>query len=73
MVHVLYTIQCCQCRGCKIKVIPCSAVSQDAYMVDASYMGVPTVGIEKLESSQVRAAADAVLQVHVFLVTSVSR
>ncbi len=54
-------------------MIPCSAVSQDAYMVDASYMGVPTVGIEKLESSQVRAAADAVLQVHVFLVTSVSR
>lgn len=40
-------------------------------MVDASYTGAATVGNEKLDSSQARAAADAVLQIHVFLVTSV--
>ena len=44
-------------------MIPCSAVPEDAYAVDASYMGAPTVSIEKLDSSQAEAAAAAVLKV----------
>ena len=40
-------------------------------MLDARYMGAAAVGYEKLDSSQARAAADAVLQIHVFLVASV--
>ena len=55
------------CRGSIIRVIPCSAVPDDAYVVDASYMGAPTVSIEKLDSSQAEAAARAVLKVgHAF-------
>lgn len=54
---------CAGCRGAKIRVIPCSAVPDDAYVVDASYMGAPTVSIEKLDSSQAEAAAHAVLKV----------
>ena len=46
-----------------MKVIPCSAVPADACVVDASYMGAPTVSIEKLDSSQAQAAAHAVLKV----------
>ncbi|KAL3159203.1 hypothetical protein ABBQ32_011184 [Trebouxia sp. C0010 RCD-2024] len=49
-------------EGAKIRVIPCSAVPDDAYVVDASYMGAPTVSIEKLDSSQAEAAAHAVLK-----------
>lgn len=44
-------------------MVPCSAVPDDAYVVDASYMGAPTVSIEKLDSSQAEAAAHAVLKV----------
>ena len=44
-------------------MIPCSSVPDDAYVVDASYMGAPTVSIEKLDSSQAEAAAHAVLKV----------
>ena len=51
------------CRGAKIRVMPCSAVPDNAHVVDASYMGAPTVNIEKLDSSQAEAAAHAVLQV----------
>ena len=46
-----------------MRVIPCSAVPDDACAVDASYMGAPTVSIEKLDSSQAEAAAHAVLKV----------
>ncbi|KAL3151690.1 hypothetical protein ABBQ38_012674 [Trebouxia sp. C0009 RCD-2024] len=49
-------------EGAKIRVVPCSAVPDDAYVVDASYMGAPTVSIEKLDSSQAEAAAHAVLK-----------
>ena len=48
----------------KPHVIPVEAVPDDAYVVEASYMGAPTVGIEKLDSNQAQAAALAVLQVH---------
>lgn len=51
------------CRGCSVKVIPCAAVPADACVVDASYMGAPTVSIEKLDTSQAQAAAHAVLKV----------
>ena len=51
-------------------MIPCSAVPNDAYVVDASYMGAPTVSIEKLDSSQAEAAAHAVLKVLLLLVIS---
>lgn len=59
------------CRGAKIRVVPCSAVPDDAYVVDASYMGAPTVSIEKLDSSQAEAAAHAVLKVWPRLVIGV--
>ena len=58
------------CRGAEIRVIPCSAVPDDAYVVDASYMGAPTVSIEKLDSSQAEAAAHAVLKVLILLFIS---
>ena len=55
------------CRGAKVRVTPCSAVPDDAFVVDASYMGAPTVSIEKLDSSQAEAAVHAVLQVSLML------
>ena len=51
------------CRGKTVRVISCLAVPEDAYAVDASYMGAPTVSVEKLDSSQAEAAATAVLKV----------
>lgn len=50
------------CRGKKVRVVPCAAVPEAACVVDASYMGAPTVSIEKLDSSQAEAAAAAVLK-----------
>ena len=58
------------CRGAQVSVIPCWAVPDNAYVVDASYMGAPTVSIEKLDSSQAEAAAHAVLKVLPFLFIS---
>ena len=55
------------CRGAEIRVIPCWAVPDDGHVVDASYMGAPTVSIEKLDSSQAEAAARAVLKVLLLL------
>ena len=49
-------------RGREVRVIPCSSVPDGAYVVDASYMGAPTVSIEKLDSNQAEAAAAAVLK-----------
>lgn len=51
------------CSGRSVQVIPCWAVPADEYAVDASYMGAPTVSIEKLDSNQAQAAAKAVLKV----------
>ena len=53
-----------------MSVIPFADVPDDAYMVDASYMGASTISIKELDSSQAEAAAHAVLKVLLLLALS---
>lgn len=48
--------------GNRLRVIQPSAVPDDGLVVFASYMGAPTVSIEKLDSGQALVAAQAVLR-----------
>ena len=63
LAHIFLTADTVCCSGRSIEVIPCCAEPADEYAVDASYMGAPTVSIEKLDSNQAQAAAKAVLKV----------
>lgn len=47
-----------------MRVVGLAALPDAALVVDAGYMGAPTVGLEKLDSDQAQAAAQAVLQAY---------
>lgn len=53
-----------------MRVVTPAAVPAEQLVVEAGYMGAPTVGIEKLDSSQAEAAVHAVLQAYRSITTS---